>query len=215
MHEVLPNIFRVERTIQAEIPPTTRLSPLSMPFFSSMSVVKVEEETILLDPFLLPEAEKSKLERLGKPTHILIGGEFHARDAETYRQYYGAKILAHPEAVPRLRISIDGTFGDGQRLPGGLTAITMSGTRRGETIFRLDQGKGVLFAGDALMNLRPAERGWILRVCGFPAGFSTMPRHFMLNKERAAASYQKLLGYDFDQILVSVVHENVNIEKPA
>ena len=108
---------------------TTRINvagPFRIP--GTMYVIKEGDEVVVIDPFLLPESETEELEKLGKPTLILIAGELHVRDAEAYRKRYGAKILANREAVPKLGIAVDDVFGDGETLPGGLTTIGMPGT---------------------------------------------------------------------------------------
>jgi glyoxylase-like metal-dependent hydrolase (beta-lactamase superfamily II) len=168
---------------------------------ASMHLIKSGDDVVLIDPFNLPESETAALESIGKPTVILIAGIFHDRDAEAYRKRYGAKILAHREATPKLSMTLDETFGDGETLPGGLTAIEMTGTIQGETIFWHDQG--TLIAGDALLNIQPGERSFFQRMVGSPENLSPMTKLFIKDKKRAAASYQKLLEHDFDQILVS------------
>lgn len=197
MKEIIP-IYRA----------TTRINvagPFRIP--SAMYVIKDGEDVVLIDPFTLPESETKELEALGVPTLILITGRLHVRDADAYRKRYGAKILANREAVPELGIGVDDAFGDGETLPGGLTTIEMPGTIPGETILRREQGKGVLIVGDALWNLRLSECGLILglfmRLLGWPEGFGAMPKLLMANDKLATESYQKLLDYDFDQILVS------------
>ena len=193
MKELLPNIYQATTKI--------KVGPLKVP--SAMHVIKTGEEVVLIDPFTLPESENETLEALGKPTFIFIAGISHVRDAEAYRERYDVKILANREAVPKLGIAVDDAFGDGETLPGSLITIEMSGTAPGETIFKHNQGKGILIVGDALMNFGPAERGLFMRLIGFPVGLGTMPKPFMKDKKIAAESYQKLLNHDFDQILVS------------
>lgn len=193
MRELLPNIHQA--TIMLKVGPT------KVP--AAMHIVKSDDEVILIDPFALPESETEALEALGKPTLILIAGENHVRQSEDYRERYGAKILANREGVPKLGIAVDDTFGDGETLPGGLTTIGMPGTMAGETIFRLEQGGGVLVVGDAIVNFQPDQRGFVMRLLGFSSGLGTMPKLFMKDKKLAAASYQKLLDYDFDQLFVS------------
>ncbi|MBI1929252.1 hypothetical protein HYR99_34025 [Candidatus Poribacteria bacterium] len=193
MKELVPNIYQA----------TTMLKAGPVKVSSAMHVIKAGEEVILIDPFTLPGAETEALERLGKPTLILITTTWHTRDAESYRKRYGAKILANRAAVPKLGIAVDDAFGDGETLLAGLTTIEMPGTATGETIFRREQGGGTLIAGDALMNFPPGERGLIMRLIGFHENLGTMPKLFMKDKKLAAESYQKLLDYDFDHILVS------------
>ena len=181
------------------------VGPLKVP--GAMFCIKEGKEVVLIDPFLLPNSEIGELETLGTPTHIFISGAFHVRDAEAYRKRYGCKILINHEAATEVDIKVDDTFGDGETVPGGLTTIGMPGTMLGETIFRRDEGKGTLIIGDAFWNLQLNECGLILgtfmRFSGFPEGFGTMPRTSMTNERLAVESYQKLMNYDFEQILFS------------
>ena len=193
MKELLPNIYQATTAL--------KVGPTKIP--GAMHLIKTDEEVLLIDPFVLPDPEAQALEALGKPTLILITGAWHVRDAEFYRKRYGASILASREAVPKLGIAVDDAFGDGETLPGGLTTIGMPGTMIGETIFRQEREGGVLIVGDALMNLSLGERALIMRLLGFRSNLGTMPKLFMKDKKHAAESYQKLLDYDFDHLLVS------------
>ncbi|MCH8296394.1 hypothetical protein IH992_35385 [Candidatus Poribacteria bacterium] len=193
MKELLPNIYQA----------TTILKAGPVKIISAMHIITGGDEIVVIDPFTLSETETEALEALGKPTHILITGGMHVRDAEIYREQYGAKILANREAVPKLGIPVDDAFGDGETLPGGLGVIEMSGVSSGETIFRHNQGEGTLIVGDALMNFQPSDRGFLMRLLGFAENLGTTPKLFMKDKKLAGQSYRKLLDHEFDSILVS------------
>ena len=191
MKELFPDIYQI----------TTRLTALKVP--SAMHIVKAEGDVTLIDPFVLSGSETEELEALGNPTYILVTEANHVRDAEEYRNRYGAKVLANRAAVPKLGIPVDEAFGDDETLPGGLKSIEIPGASIGETIFRYNQGGGTLIVGDAIMNLQPGDRGLIMRLVGFPEGLGLMPKLVMTDKKRAAESYRNLLNHDFDRILVS------------
>ena len=193
-------IYRIEKRVPGPIPGT------KLP--GAMHAIKDGEEVILIDPFLVSKSETEFLEKeIGKPTLILITVETHVRDTEAYRKRYGARILANREAVSVLDIAVDDVFDDGDKLPGGLTAIGMPGMLLGETIFLREGEKPALIVGDALFNFQASDLGLfpgILMIpLGWPIGLGIMPRLFMRNQKLADESYQKLLDHDFDQILVS------------
>ena len=196
MQELIPNVYHATTLL--------KLGPIK--FLAAMYAIKAESEVVLINPFELDGSETEALETIGKPTHILIDGITHERDSDAYRKRYGAKILVHREAVPKLGLGVDDAFGDGDTLPAGLTAIGMPGTRPGETIFLRRQASGTLIAGDALFNLRPNERPFIMRLFGCPVNLGVMPKFAIKDKVVARQSYQRLLEYDFDQILVSHGH---------
>jgi hypothetical protein len=206
MEELFPNIYRVETII--------KVAPLIGGMRSAMHVIKSGDELVLMDPFSLHGSEAESLEQLGKPTTILIANTSHVRDAEQYRKRYGAKILANRAAVRELGVPVDEAFGDGDRLPGDLTAIDISVAGRGETIFRYEGGKERklslwdnffcgLITGDALFNLQKADLTWLTRLVGFRQDLRTMPKLMMKDKKRTMEVYHKLLDHSFDWISVS------------
>jgi len=194
MDALYPNLFRATKLIKI---------PLLWSVSAAMHIVKEGNEVIVIDPFVLPDAEKEALEQLGKPTAILLTTTFHVRDAEQYRSRYGAKVFANRAAVPKLGIPVDEAFGDGDSLPGNLKAIEMTGTSPGETILQHNLEKSGLITGDALFNLQKGETNAVIRLLGFRENLNPMPKLIIKDKKRAAEAYQRLLDYDFDQILVS------------
>ena len=169
MTELIPNVYQIQQTLNLGL----------SKFPGAMQIIQNGEELILIDPLELDQPERDALEALGKPTLILIDGPNHERDSDAYRTRYGAKIMAHPDAVPKLNCNIDDTFQDGDTLPGNLTALLVPGTQPGETIFLRET---LLFVSDALMNFGPKDCGLIMRCLGFPNGLGPMPKLFMSDK---------------------------------
>lgn len=192
MIELLPGIYGATGLIRVAGPYRVK---------GSMFILRDGQDLVLMDPFLLSDQETREMEALGRPSVILIAGEMHVRDTGAYRKRYGARVLAHRDAMSRLDVAVDHFFEDGEALPAGLTAIGMPGTFRGETVFRREGG--VLLSGDALFNIQPEDHGLMMKMLGFPRHLGAMPRLFMDNRKRADASYRRLLEHDFDKILVS------------
>jgi hypothetical protein len=193
MQELLPGVHQAITLMKAG----------PMKFNAGMLAIKAEDALVLMSPFTLPEDQRRALEALGQPTHIIIDADSHERDADAYRQQYGAKILSHHQIAPKLKLEPDLTFKTGDALPGGLKAIGIPGTRPGETALLLPNGDGALLVGDTLMNIPAAERGFLMRLLGFPVGLGKMPKMAIKDSQQAHQSYLALLELDFDALIVS------------
>ena len=187
----LPGIYRAVQDV-----------PLAGPFRVSGGMYAVETDAgiVLIDPFKL--ANLAALETLGAPEAVVLCGSNHVRDVVFYRSRYGAKIYVHRDLMGRIGVGVDVFFDTGDVLPGGLQAIGMPGTFRGETVLFGNQHGGFLIAGDAFYNLQPPDfKVPGMRAVGFRKGLNTMPRAFI--QERGYASYRRLLDYSFDALLMS------------
>ena len=82
------------------------------------------------------------------------------------------------------------TFKDGELLPGGIWVIQLKDQKSpGESALFIQQGKGVLIVGDALI--------------GKPAGFVRMlPDEKYVDVTKAREGLRRLLKYNFDSLLV-------------
>ncbi len=178
-----------------------------MPFFGpfrvpgSMHLIKTDDAVILIDPFY--QANLAEMEALGTPTHVVICGTNHVRDAAFYRKQYGAQICAHRDLMSKIEVGVDLFFQPGDTLLGLFQTIDMLGTFRGETALLYNLGdRNVLIVGDAFFNLQPED--FIvpgMKLVGFRAELNTMPRAFI--RKRGFDSYRKILDHDFDALIVS------------
>ena len=193
MQELLPRVHRAITLMKAG----------PMKFNAGMAAVTGDDALVLVDPFNLPADETQTLETLGTPTHIVITADSHERDAAAYRQRYSAQVLAHRELAPKLELQPDQTFETGDGLPGGLRAVGIPGTRPGETAVLVPDGDGTLILGDTLMNISASDRGFLMRLLGFPLGLGKMPKMAIKNAKQAHQSYLALLELDFDALVVS------------
>ena len=82
------------------------------------------------------------------------------------------------------------TFKDGELLPGGIWVIHLQDQKSpGESALFLQQGKGVLIVGDALIG-KP------------PGALSLLPPEKYADAAKAKAGLRRLLKYQFDAVLV-------------
>jgi len=82
------------------------------------------------------------------------------------------------------------TYKDGELLPGGIWAIHLKDQKSpGESALYIQQGKGVLIVGDALIG-KP------------PGAVSLLPSERYGDVTKAKEGLRRLLKYNFDSILV-------------
>ena len=96
-----------------------------------------------------------------------------------------------PDAdAPQMDLKPTRTFKDGELLPGGIWVIHLLDQKSpGESALFIQQGKGVLIVGDALI--------------GKPPGALTMlPGEKYLDVVKAKEGLRRLLKYHFDAVLV-------------
>jgi glyoxylase-like metal-dependent hydrolase (beta-lactamase superfamily II) len=87
-------------------------------------------------------------------------------------------------------LKVNKTFKDGELLPGGIWVVHLRDQKSpGESALFLQQGKGILIVGDALI--------------GKPAGsLSLLPPEKYADAGKAKEGLRRLLKYNFDAILV-------------
>lgn len=103
---------------------------------------------VLIDPLPLEEHE---MEKLGKVSAICLTAACHQRSAWRYRRAFGAKVYA-PEDCAQMDEEPDVRFADGDRLPGGLTAIYTPGPEAHHFAFLRKRRPSTLFCADLLGN---------------------------------------------------------------
>jgi glyoxylase-like metal-dependent hydrolase (beta-lactamase superfamily II) len=116
--------------------------------WSSAHAVSSEEGTVLIDPVPL---SAEALARLGDVTAICITAGTHQRSAWRYRRELGARVYA-PALSRQIDEEPDERYGDGDRLPGGLTAVFTPGAGTTQHTFVLDRDGGIAFVADLVTN---------------------------------------------------------------
>jgi glyoxylase-like metal-dependent hydrolase (beta-lactamase superfamily II) len=116
--------------------------------WSAGHAVSSADGTVLVDPVpLAPEA----LARLGDVTAICITAGTHQRSAWRYRRELGTRVFA-PALSRQIDEEPDERYGDGDHLPGGLTAVFTPGAGTTQHTFVLDRDGGIAFVPDLLTN---------------------------------------------------------------
>lgn len=148
--------------------------------WSAGHAVASEAGTVLVDPVpLSPEA----LARLGEVTAVCLTAGTHQRSAWRYRREPGATVYA-PALSRLIDEEPDERYGDGDVLPGGLTAVFTPGAGTTQHAFLLEREGGIAFVADLLTN--------------YPGrGLAFVPERHLHDPEEMRRSVRKLLGLPF------------------
>jgi glyoxylase-like metal-dependent hydrolase (beta-lactamase superfamily II) len=186
MRELLPGIFTWGSTYA------------DRPWDLNGYALRLEEETILVDP---PEPERarwSSFDALKPITKIILTNRDHVRAAELFRARYKAGLVAGAAEVAQLApVLIDETVREGDPIAGGLRVIDLPGKSPGEIglYFEPEQhpvsraAGGVILVGDALIGHPPGALGLI-------------PAEKLDDRDQLKKSLLKLLDYDFEVLLL-------------
>ena len=175
MHEIVPGIHTWGSTYE------------DRPWDLNGYAVVLDEGTVLIDPPAPEEADWPKLDALNPITRIVLTNRDHVRDAELFRQRYGARIVVGADEAKQFApVVIDETVQEGDRIAGVLQVIQLPGKSPGE--IALLYGK-ILFLGDAIIGNPPGSLGLI-------------PEQKLDDPKRLRQSLQKLRDYDFDVLLL-------------
>jgi len=150
---------------------------------------KAQDELVLIDPVELDAANLLKLEKIGKPTAILLTNQNHERHADWFRRKYGIKVHAHRDAVPGIEITPDEFFCDGATLSGGLRVIHLPGTCPSESAFYTEANGGMVLAGDLVVNGKE--------------GLAFLPDDYCQDAKQNRESAKKLLKLEFETLTVA------------
>jgi len=146
---------------------------------------------VAIDPPVAPAGGLEAMIAQGRLLAIVITNAHHTRDAAALSRRWDAPILVPRLDVPLIPDGIrhGGAYGDGERLPGGLTAVGLTAQKTpGETALVCERA-GALIVGDALIG-RP------------PGSFSLLPDGKYADPRRARAELRRLLQHPFEAVLV-------------
>jgi len=104
--------------------------------------------TVLLDPLPLPEIELKNLEPVQA---ILLSASCHQRASWRYRKRWKVPVYA-PKRARGLEEKPDKTYGPGDPLPGGITAVFVPGPAFVHYAFHFRKRPGILFCADLLTH---------------------------------------------------------------
>jgi glyoxylase-like metal-dependent hydrolase (beta-lactamase superfamily II) len=150
----------------------------------------VGEHKILVDPPPMTPEERAFIRRNGPIDYIIVTNRDHVREAATYQAEFKCHLQLPEADAAQMDLKPTKTYRDGELLPGGIWAIHLEDQKSsGESALFIQQGRGVLIVGDALI--------------GKPAGAVTMlPAEKYTDAAKAKAGLRRLLKYDFESLLV-------------
>ncbi len=153
-------------------------------------LLTVGEHHVLVDPPPMTADTMAQIRTGGQVDYILITNRDHAREAVTYQKEFRCQVLVPEVDAPQMEIKADKTYKDGELLPGGIWIVHLKDQKSpGECALFLQQGKGVMIVGDALI--------------GKTLGTLVMlPAEKYADVAKAREGLRRLLNYNFDTILV-------------
>lgn len=152
--------------------------------------LNIGEHKIVVDPPPMTAEASTFIRRQGQLDYIIVTNRDHAREAAVCQADFRCQLFVPDADAPLMDLRPSRTFKDGELLPGGIWVVQLKDQKSpGESALFVQQGKGVLIAGDALI--------------GKPAGsLSMLPAEKYADAAKAKEGLRRLLKYNFDAILV-------------
>lgn len=150
----------------------------------------VGEHKILVDPPPMTGDASSVILRNGPIDYIIVTNRDHVREAVRYRDEFRCQLHVPEADAAQMDLKPTKMFKDGELLTGGIWVVQLTGQKSpGESALFIQQGKGVLIVGDALI--------------GKPVGsVSLLPTEKYADAGKAREGLLRLLKYNFDSLLV-------------
>ena len=153
-------------------------------------LLTVGEHHVLVDPPPMTADTMARIRTGEQVDYILITNRDHVREALTYQKQLRCQVLVPEVDAPHMEIKADKTYKDGELLPGGIWIVHLKDQKSpGECALFLQQGKGVMIVGDALIGKTPGT-------------LTMLPAEKYADATKARQGLRRLLNYDFDTILV-------------
>lgn len=150
----------------------------------------VGEHRILVDPPPMTPADVQQIQRGGRVDYILITNRDHLREAAAYKTEFACQLWLPEIDAPQMDVKADKTYKDGELLSGGIWAVHLHDQKSpGECALFIQQGKGIMIVGDALIG-KP------------PGSVSMLPPEKYTDPTKARDGLRRLLKYHFDALLV-------------
>ena len=153
-------------------------------------LLTIGEHRILVDPPPMNANDIAFARQEGSVDYILLTNRDHEREAGQLRKEFDCLVMAPELDAKEMSIPIDKTCKDGELLPGGIWVVQLAHQKSpGESAFFLQQGKGILIVGDAII--------------GHPAGtLRLLPPEKYADISQAREGLRRLLKYNFESLLV-------------
>lgn len=150
----------------------------------------IGEHNVLVDPPPMTADARIVIRRHGPVDYLVITNRDHIREAAAVQEEFGCRLYVPDADAPSMDLNPDKTYKDGELLPGGMWVIQLKDQKTpGESALFIQQGKGVLITGDALI--------------GKPSGsVGLLPVEKYADPEKAKEGLRRLLKYEFDSLLV-------------
>ena len=155
-------------------------------YLSSAHALAGADGTVLIDP--LPLADES-LRELGPVAAIVITAGGHQRSAWRYRRELGVPVYA-PALSKEIDEEPDERYGDGDLLPGGLTARFTPGAGTTQHTLLTSGDPGVAFVPDLLVKIPGMD-------------LMLTPAEYVHDPELQRKSVERLLGLPFTVLCLS------------
>ena len=146
---------------------------------------------VVIDPPAPAPPDLAALDAAGRPEAIVITNAHHTRDAVKLAARWQVPLMAPRADAPLLPqgMHLDALYDDGDRLPGGLRVITLSGQKTpGESALFVERSAAVI-VGDAVIGKPPGK-------------LSLLPAAKYADPRAAMAGLRRLLTLSFDAVLV-------------
>lgn len=150
----------------------------------------VGEHRVLIDPPPMTAEVSTFIRRQGGVDYIVVTNRDHVREATTCQNEFRCQLQVPEADRAQMDVKPSKTFKDGELLPGGMWIIQLKYQKSpGESALYIQQGKGVLIVGDALIG-SPSD------------ALSLLPAEKYQDLRLAKEGLRRLLKYHFDSILV-------------
>ena len=123
--------------------------------------LKTRAGVVLVDPARPDAATEARVRDLieamgGTPVATILSNDMHERDAYYVRSEYGVPVWAPVRGKAEFEGQPNHLYDDGDRLPGGLLALSVEGPFPGDTALlgETSDGTSVLFTADMIMGQR-------------------------------------------------------------
>jgi len=150
----------------------------------------IGEHRILVDPPPMTAEELAQAKHGGQVDYILITNRDHERETAAFQKEFHCQVWVPAVDAPQMTVKPDKTYNDGELLAGGIWAVQLSDQKApGESAFFIQQGKGILIVGDALIG-KP------------PGAVAMLSPEKYADATKAKEGLKRLLKYNFDTLLV-------------
>lgn len=150
----------------------------------------VGEHKIIIDPPPMTAEASTMIRRNGPVDYIIVTNRDHVREAAAVQREFKCQLFVPDADAAQMEVKATKTFKDQELLPGGIWVVHLKDQKSaGESALFIQQGKGVVIVGDALL--------------GKPSGaLSMLPAEKYADPDKAREGLRRLLKYQFDSVLV-------------